>query len=72
MVIATGKLTWHVRNVAQALIHKAKQKQKGVEMILLPSVEGHEGGKWIVIDSGKVIIHALDEKARAYYNLENL
>ncbi|KAG1331340.1 putative protein Iojap-related, mitochondrial [Cocos nucifera] len=44
MVIATGRSTWHVRNIAQALIHKA----------------------------GTVIVHALDEKARAYYNLESL
>ena len=40
--------------------------------MLLPSVEGQEGGKWIVIDSGKLVIHALDEKVRAYYNLERL
>ncbi|XP_020539274.1 protein Iojap-related, mitochondrial isoform X2 [Jatropha curcas] len=72
MVIATGRSTWHVKNIAQALIYKAKQKQKGAERMMLPSVEGQESGKWIVIDSGKVIIHALDEKARAYYNLENL
>ncbi|KHN44414.1 hypothetical protein glysoja_014455 [Glycine soja] len=50
----------------------AKQKQRGVERMMLPSVEGQAGGKWIVIDSGKVIVHALDEKARAYYNLEGL
>ncbi|KAG5240275.1 protein Iojap-related [Salix suchowensis] len=72
MVIATGRSTWHVKNIAQALIYKAKQKQKGARRMTLPSVEGQEGGKWIVIDSGKVIVHALDEKARAYYNLESL
>ncbi|OVA15380.1 Protein Iojap/ribosomal silencing factor RsfS [Macleaya cordata] len=54
------------------LLKHVKQKQKGAERLLLPSVEGHQSGKWIVIDSGKVIIHALDEKARAYYNLESL
>ncbi|KAL5552505.1 hypothetical protein UlMin_039906 [Ulmus minor] len=72
MVIATGRSTWHVRNIAQALIYKVKQKQKGARRLVLPSVEGQEGGKWIVIDSGKVIVHALDENAREYYNLENL
>ncbi|XXG79608.1 hypothetical protein AAC387_Pa09g0642 [Persea americana] len=72
MVVATGRSTWHVKNIAQALIHKVKQKQKGADRLLLPSVEGQEGGNWIVIDSGPVIIHALDEKARAYYNLESL
>ncbi|CAN1152362.1 Protein Iojap-related, mitochondrial [Linum perenne] len=75
MVIATGRSTWHVKNIAEALIHKAgfvKQKQKGAERMMLPSVEGQEGGNWIVIDSGRVIVHALDENARAYYKLENL
>ncbi|KAK3014211.1 hypothetical protein RJ639_008956 [Escallonia herrerae] len=81
MVIATGRSAWHVRNIAQALIYKAavgvlaswvKQKQQGARRMLLPSVEGQEGGNWIVIDSGTLIIHALDEKVRAYYNLENL
>ncbi|ONK57971.1 uncharacterized protein A4U43_C09F6310 [Asparagus officinalis] len=72
MVIATGRSTWHVKNIAQALIYKVKQKQVGSDRKLLPSVEGQESGNWIVVDSGTVIIHALDEKARAYYNLENL
>lgn len=31
---------------------QAKQKQKGAQRMTLPSVEGQEGGKWIVIDSG--------------------
>ncbi|BAU03109.1 hypothetical protein VIGAN_UM012400 [Vigna angularis var. angularis] len=49
MVLATGRSTWHVNNIAQALIYKAKQKQR---RMMLPSVKGEEGGKWIVIDSG--------------------
>uniref|UniRef100_A0A803M6T7 Uncharacterized protein n=1 Tax=Chenopodium quinoa TaxID=63459 RepID=A0A803M6T7_CHEQI len=43
MVFATGRSSWHVRNIAQALVYKA----------------------------GSVIVHALDEKARAYYDLES-
>ncbi|XVF43774.1 hypothetical protein PTKIN_Ptkin02bG0067300 [Pterospermum kingtungense] len=72
MVIATGRSSWHVKNIAQALIYKVKQNQKGAKRLVLPSVQGQETGKWIVIDSGRVIVHALDEKARAYYNLEKL
>nr|GEV56072.1 hypothetical protein [Tanacetum cinerariifolium] len=30
-----------------------KQKQTGAKRMLLPSVQGQEGGTWIVIDSGK-------------------
>ncbi|CAL5338196.1 unnamed protein product [Camellia sinensis] len=72
MVFVTGRSAWHVRNIAQALIYKVKQKQRGAQRMLLPSVEGEKEGKWIVVDSGTIIIHALDEKARAYYNLERL
>ncbi|PIN26122.1 putative protein related to IojAP [Handroanthus impetiginosus] len=72
MVIATGRSPWHVRNISQALIYKVKQKQKGAKRMLLPTVVGQEGGKWIVIDSGPLIVHAVDEKARAYYNFEGL
>ncbi|OMO81431.1 Ribosome-associated, Iojap-like protein [Corchorus olitorius] len=72
MVIATGRSTWHIKNIAQALIYKVKQKQLGAKRMVLPSVQGQETGKWVVVDSGRVIVHALDEKARAYYNLENL
>ncbi|XP_073032661.1 LOW QUALITY PROTEIN: protein Iojap-related, mitochondrial [Primulina eburnea] len=72
MVIATGRSPWHVRNISQALIYKVKQKQRGAIRMLLPTVVGQEGGKWIAIDSGKLIVHAVDEKARAYYNFEGL
>ncbi|KAG9130764.1 hypothetical protein Leryth_012705 [Lithospermum erythrorhizon] len=72
MVVASGRSTWHVRNIAQALIYKVKQKQEGEKRKLLPSVEGQQGGNWIVIDSGSLIIHALEENVRSYYNLENV
>ncbi|XP_068640553.1 protein Iojap-related, mitochondrial [Aristolochia californica] len=77
MVIATGRSNWHVKNIAQALIYKAKQKQKsqlgeGIDQLMLPSVVGQEGGKWVVIDNGNMIIHALEEKARDYYDLDSL
>jgi hypothetical protein len=38
----------------------------------MPSVEGQQAGKWIVIDSGSIIIHALEERAREYYDLESI
>uniref|UniRef100_A0A0E0J8I4 Ribosomal silencing factor RsfS n=1 Tax=Oryza nivara TaxID=4536 RepID=A0A0E0J8I4_ORYNI len=61
MVVATGRSDWHI-----------KQKQKGSDRILMPSVEGQQAGKWIVIDSGSIIIHALEERAREYYDLESI
>ncbi|KAG8051031.1 hypothetical protein GUJ93_ZPchr0009g1604 [Zizania palustris] len=72
MVVATGRSDWHVRNIAQALLYKIKQKQKGSDRILMPSVEGQQAGKWIVIDSGSIVIHTLEERAREYYDLESI
>lgn len=34
------------------LLEQVKQKQKGAKRMVLPSVQGQETGKWIVIDSG--------------------
>lgn len=35
---------------------QVKQKQRGAKRMLLPTVVGQEGGKWVVIDSGIVIL----------------
>ncbi|XP_030541976.1 protein Iojap-related, mitochondrial isoform X2 [Rhodamnia argentea] len=85
IVLATGRSSWHVKNIAQALLYKAKQKQKGARRLMLPSVSWSTSsggkssakkevkeGKWVVVDSGKVVVHALDEEARAYYDLDGL
>lgn len=34
-------------------------------------MEGKEGGKWILIDLGDVIVHVFQSSERAFYNLEN-
>ncbi|KAF3523003.1 hypothetical protein F2Q69_00050953 [Brassica cretica] len=70
-IIATGRSDWHLKNIALALVYRAKQKQRGEKHVMLPCVQGYDT-KWIVIDYGKFVVHALDEKARVYFNLESL
>lgn len=35
-----------------SILLQIKQKQKGSDRKLMPSVEGQQAGKWVVIDSG--------------------
>ena len=35
-------------------------------------MEGKEGGKWILIDLGDVIVHVFSEDDRAFYNIERI
>lgn len=35
-------------------------------------IEGKDGGKWILIDLGEVIVHLFTEEEREFYQLERL
>jgi ribosome-associated protein len=44
-------------------------KAKGVSKV---GVEGHEGGRWILVDYGDVVAHVMNSESRAFYDLEGL
>ena len=35
-------------------------------------MEGEEGGEWVLVDLGEIIVHIMIPTTRAYYNLEQL
>jgi ribosome-associated protein len=35
-------------------------------------IEGKDGGKWILMDLGEVIVHVFNADERSFYNLEKL
>ena len=36
------------------------------------SVEGYDGGEWVLVDYGDFIVHIFKAETRAYYDLERL
>ena len=67
MIIANGRSTRHVRAVAIALVESCKKAQ------YMPlGVEGADGGEWVLIDLGDVVVHVMLPKVRDFYELEKL
>lgn len=66
MIIASGTSERHVKSIADHVVEKAKQA--GTPPL---GVEG-QGGDWVLVDLGDVIVHIMQPQTRAFYNLEKL
>jgi len=66
-VLVTGTGPRHIKALTEELIKEFKDKKLGV-----PSVEGSEIGWWVLLDAGGVIVHLFQEKAREFYELDDL
>lgn len=67
MIIASGTSTRHVVSTGRKiddLLRASGHKPQGLE--------GIEGGEWVLIDFGDVIVHVMHPKTRAFYALEKL
>lgn len=67
MVVASGTSNRHVKALADAVGEKAREaghKPAGVE--------GEEGGEWVLLDVGDVLVHVMLPRVREFYNLEKL
>lgn len=67
VVIATGDSNRQVRALARNV--EEKVREAGGEII---GVEGEDGGEWVLIDTGDIVVHVMQPKVRAYYDLESL
>ena len=66
-IIASGRSETQVR----ALYHEVEEKM-GEKGILPKRRDGHQGGRWIVLDYGDVIVHIFHQDERGFYSLERL
>lgn len=66
-VVASGQNVHQVRAMADHV--ETKLEEQG---IVRHHSEGYQGGRWILLDYGDVVIHVLHQEEREFYNLERL
>lgn len=67
MVIASGRSNRQVVAIADHLAEKLKREGHGH----IP-VEGKQGGDWVLVDAGDVVVHVFRPEPRAFYALEKM
>lgn len=67
IVVASADSTRQVKALARNVHDKVKEA--GGEVI---GIEGEDGGEWVLVDLGSVVVHVMQPAVRSYYNLEEL
>lgn len=66
-MIASGNSDVQVKAIADHVVEELKKEGDRVE-----HVEGHTGGRWVLLDYIDFVVHVFHPQARAFYQLENL
>ena len=67
MVIASGRSNRQIVAIADHLADRLKQAGHGYTPI-----EGKQGGDWVLIDAGDVVVHVFRPEPRTFYALEKM
>jgi len=67
LVIGTGTSGRHVGALAS---HLENMLRKGHDT--KPIIEGKEGGDWVLVDAGYVVVHLFRDEVRQFYQLEKM
>ena len=67
IIIASGDSNRQVRSLARHV--EDKVREAGGEIL---STEGEDGGEWVLVDLGDIVVHVMQPAIRTYYNLEEL
>lgn len=66
-VVCSGQSTLQVRAIADAVIDRMEGTGHP-----LRHMEGYDGGRWVLLDYGDVVIHVFLAEERDYYGMERL
>jgi ribosome-associated protein len=67
IVVVTGDSNRQVRALAKSV--EDKVRAAGGEIL---GVEGEEGGEWVLVDTGDIVVHVMQANTRKHYDLESL
>lgn len=67
VIIASADSNRQTRALARNVANKAREA--GLTVL---SIEGEDGGEWVLVDLGDIVVHVMQPAVRAYYNLEEL
>ena len=66
-LLVTGRASTHLNALADEVAYKLGEA--GVKTY---RTEGRDGGEWLLVEFGTVLVHAFSRDAREYYHLERL
>ena len=66
-VICSARSSTHIKALADEVCYRLE-----LENIKELRVEGRDGGTWVLVDFGSVIVHIFSKEAREFYKLERL
>lgn len=66
-MICSANSDRQINAIVDEIVDKEEEAQVEVKRI-----EGKDGGKWVLIDLGDVIVHVFSTSEREFYNLEKL
>jgi ribosome-associated protein len=66
-VVASGTSQRHVKSLADQVVEKLKPYR-----IKPLGIEGEQGGEWVLVDLGDLVLHVMLPQIREFYQLEKL
>ncbi len=67
IIIASAESGRQTRALARNVCDKVREA--GGDVV---GIEGEDGGEWVLVDLGSVVVHVMQPAVRSYYRLEEL